>query len=75
MAAAIYNEIAEKRKILRGIYGGMMSAADLGKELGMKPDAARLWAREQGIGNMIGKRIKFETDQVAKIIVERRGMI
>lgn len=29
-----YNEIKEKRQILRDIYGGMMTIADLTKELG-----------------------------------------
>lgn len=69
------NEIREKRNILREIYGGMMSQADLGRELGMKPADATNWAREQGIGTLIGKRFKFETDMVAKVLVQRRGMI
>lgn len=71
---SIYNDIREKRTILREIYGGMMSLSDLSRELGMKPDAARAWASEQGIGNIIGNRIKYETDMVAKIIVQQRGM-
>ena len=28
-------EIAAKRRIMRGIYGGMMSLSDLAKELGV----------------------------------------
>lgn len=71
---ALQAAIREKRAIMREIYGGMMSLCDLGRELGMKPENARIWAAEHGIGNLIGKRIKFETDQVAKIIVEGRGM-
>lgn len=67
-------QIQEKRNILRKIYGGMMSLADLSRELRMKDDAARKWAAEQGIGNLIGKRIKYDTDEVAKKIVEGRGM-
>lgn len=71
--ALIHNEIRQKRNIMREIYGGMMTAEDLHKELGMKPDAARQLMLENGIGMIIGKRIKFETDMVAKFIVERRG--
>lgn len=72
--SSLQSEIREKRTILRGIYGGMMSLADLGRELGMKPEAARVWAQEKGIGNMVRSRLKIETDEVAKIIVMERGM-
>ena len=34
------NQIAEKRKILRGEYGGMMSLNDLTKEIGSDPSNA-----------------------------------
>ena len=75
MPAAIYNEIAEKRRTLRGIYGGMMSLSDLAKELGVKDKrSAKAWAMQQGIGNQIGRFLRFETDQVAKAIVNGRGM-
>ena len=74
MSALFYKETKEKRGILRELYGGMMSLADLSRELGMRPEQAREWAREQEIGTMIGKRVKFETDQVAKILVLKRGM-
>ena len=74
MAAAIYSDIREKRGILREIYGGMMSLADLSRELGMSPEDAKVWASSQGIGTIIGRRIKYETDMVAKIIVVQRGM-
>lgn len=70
----LQSQIHEKRNILRNIYGGMMTLADLSRELGMKKDAARSWATEQGIGVRIGSRIKYETDEVARRIVERRGM-
>lgn len=76
MAAAIYNEIAEKRRTLRGIYGGMMSLTDLTRELGLKDRrAAKAWAVENGIGNQVGRHIRFDTDCVAKIIVMGRGMV
>ena len=68
-------EIAAKRRIMRGIYGGMMSLSDLAKELGVKDKrSAKAWAMQQGIGNQIGRCIRFETDQVAKAIVNGRGM-
>lgn len=71
--AQIHNETRAKRNILREIYGGMMTAEDLSKELGMKPNDAKQLMLENGIGCLLGKRIKFETDMVAKFIVERRG--
>ena len=76
MASAIYNEIAEKRRILRGIYGGMMSLSDLTRELGLKDTrAAKAWALQNGIGNQIGRWIRYDTDTVAKQIVMGRGMV
>lgn len=76
MAAAIYNEIAEKRRTLRGLYGGMMNLTDLTHELGLKDKrVAKAWAAQHGIGNQIGRFVKFETDQVAKLIVMGRGMV
>lgn len=76
MAAAIYNEIAEKRRTMRSIYGGMMSLTDLTRELGLKDRrAAKAWAVQNGIGNQVGRQIRFDTDCVAKIIVMGRGMV
>ena len=72
--AQLQSEIRAKRNILREIYGGMMTSEDLHRELGMKPNDARQLMLENGIGHMIGNRIKFETDMVAKFIVERRGL-
>lgn len=74
--AAIHNEIAEKRRTMRGIYGGMMSLTDLTRELGLKdPRTAKAWAAANGIGNRIGNRVRYDTDSVAKTIVMGRGMI
>lgn len=70
----IYEQISEKRKILRGEYGGMMSACDLARELSMNRHTAKEWGIAEGVGVIIGKRIKFDTDAVAKRIVEIRGM-
>lgn len=67
-------KIAEKRRILRRTYGGMMTVTDLGNELGMKRPQAKAWAQEHGLGCRIGKRIKVETDEFARVIVEIRGM-
>ena len=73
--AAIYNDIREKRNILRDLYGGMMTLSDLSRELGMKPEDAKVWAIEQGLCVQLGKRLKVETDMLAKFIVRRRGMV
>ena len=71
---ALQISIQEKRNIMRKVYGGMMSLTDLSRELRMKPSAARDWAKDKGIGNQIGSRVKYETDEVARRIVEGRGM-
>ena len=76
MAAAIYNEIAEKRRTMREIYGGMMSLTELTRELGLKDKrVAKAWALQHGIGNQIGRWVKYDTDTVAKTIVMGRGMV
>lgn len=76
MATMLTNEIAEKRRIMRGIYGGMMTLAQLTRELGLKDTrAAKSWAIANGIGNQIGRNIKYDTDTVAKTIVLGRGMV
>ena len=74
MATKIYTDIAEKRKILREIYGGMMTLTDVAKELSVTRSVARAWVRELGLGSQIGKRIYYETDEIAKAIVQGRGM-
>lgn len=74
MAAKIYTDIAEKRKIMRDIYGGMMTLTDVARELSVNRDVARAWVRSLGLGAQIGKRVYYETDEVAKAIVQARGM-
>lgn len=69
-----HKDVAEKRKIMRELYGGLMTAEDLQKEFGMRADQASALMKEKGFGVLIGKRIKFDTDLVAKYIVEKRGM-
>lgn len=72
--ASLYEKVRKKADELYRRYGGMMTTTDLSKELGVNRDAAKAWARSEGIGNRIGKRIKYETDEVARRIVETRGM-
>ena len=67
-------QIDEKRKILRDLYGGAMTLKDLCGELGLNHHQAKDWARERGIGFSTGARVKYETDEVAKAIVNARGM-
>lgn len=72
-----YQEIAEKRKILRELYGGMMLLKDLGVELGAKdPRAIRAAAAAMGIEpTQVGRSVKYDTDAVAKRLVEMRGIV
>lgn len=74
MAGSLYNNIAEKRKILRELYGGMMTLTDVAKELSVTRGVAREWVRSKGLGAQIGKRVYYETDEIAKAIVQARGM-
>ena len=74
MSGNLYSNIDEKRKLLRGIYGGMMSLTDVARELSVTRDVARAWVRERSLGVQIGKRVRYETDEVAKAIVMARGM-
>lgn len=74
--ARIASEIREKRTILRDRYGGMMTLEELREELGYRPrTSARQAAQELGIlPTQIGRMKKYDTDQVAKRLVELRGM-
>lgn len=71
---SLYEKVRQKSEAMFKRYGGMMTTTDLSRELGINRDAAKEWARSEGIGNKIGKRIKYETDEVARRIVESRGM-
>lgn len=77
MSPAYYRAIADKRKILRDIYGGMMTLRQLSKELSYGSDnSTRKWVREHALeGVKMGKSVRYETDQVARAIVEGRGMV
>lgn len=55
-------------------YGGMMTVTDVSKELGVNRQGAADWLKGRVKGCQVGKRIKFETDQVAKAICNSRDM-
>lgn len=74
MGNKLYTDVAEKRKLLREIYGGMMTLTDVAKELSVGREVARAWVRELGLGSQIGRRVRYETDEIAKAIVLGRGM-
>lgn len=69
-------EVREKAKVLRDIYGGMMTVVDLTRELGYgSRGSARAWLAASDVpGVRVGRSIRYETDLVAKAIVDRRGM-
>lgn len=72
----IYQEIKEKRDILRARYGGMMSFKDLGEELGVKRVGTETAIREMEIpATRVGRQLRYDTDVVARKLVERRGMV
>lgn len=69
-------EIEKKTKLLRADYGGMMNLKQLCRELNLSPNTARGWIREHSLeGVRTGRTIKYETDQVARVIVDGRGMV
>lgn len=72
----IASAIKEKRAILRDRYGGMMSYQDLMDEFGYKSEKSALRAvREMGLEpTKIGRSKKYDTDAVARRLVELRGM-
>lgn len=72
--SSLRSQVEEKRKILRNIYGGAMTLKDLCVELGLNHHQAKEWAKCRDIGFSTGARIKYETDEVAKAIVNARGM-
>lgn len=75
-STAIANEIREKRNILRDRYGGMMTMVDLMTELGYKSEksAMRAAAEMELPQTKVGRSKKFDTDTVARRLVELRGM-
>ena len=76
MSPAHSQEIKEKIKVLRADYGGMMNIEQLRQELGLCRNSVYAWVREHSLeGVKVGRVIKYETDQVARVIVDGRGMV
>ena len=76
MSPAHSQEIKEKIKVLRADYGGMMNIEQLRQELGLCRNSVYAWVREHALeGVKVGRVIKYETDQVARVIVDGRGMV
>lgn len=67
-------DIAEKRRILRQLYGGMMTPRELDRELGRSKGGGTVWAQMVGLEAVMvsPKRRAYETDQVAEKIVRGR---
>lgn len=74
--AALYAEIREKEEEIfrRNKNKATLSRAGLARELGAGEITAQKWAEERGIGIPIGARVRYEVRQVAKHIVQERGM-
>lgn len=76
MSPAYYKEVEKKTKLLRADYGGMMNIEQLRQELGLCRNSVYAWVREHALeGVKVGRVIKYETDQVARVIVDGRGMV
>ena len=75
-SSAIANEIKAKRNILRDRYGGMMTLKDLMEELGYGSRiSARRAVEAMGLpATQVGRMKKYDTDVVARRLVELRGM-
>lgn len=73
---ALQAEIREKEAeiIQRNKGKATLSRAGLARELGAGEITAHRWAAERGIGIPIGDRVRYEVRQVAKYIVQERGM-
>ena len=77
MRSPIYTKaVKEKRDILRELYGGMMTVADLTVELGYKNRKyTKEWIAQVALpGTMVGSRISYDTDLVARTLVDARGI-
>ena len=78
MSSALNREIAEKRRLMYETHGGIMSPTDIAKEVGYAPRSKNgdRWAQEHNIPavRMGARKRGYETDLVAKAIVQGRGM-
>lgn len=72
-------EIAEKRRLMYQRHGGIMSPTDVAREVGYFARAVLgdKWAAEHDIPavRMGPHKRGYETDLVAKAIVQGRGMV
>lgn len=76
MSPAYYKAVEKKTKLLRADYGGMMNIEQLRQELGLCRNSVYAWVREHALeGVKVGRITKYETDQVARVIVDGRGMV
>ena len=77
--SALGREVAEKRRLMYERHGGIMSPTDVAREAGYFARAVNgdRWAVEHGIPaiRMGARKRGYETDLVAKAIVQSRGMI
>lgn len=71
-------EIGEKRRLLYQRHGGIMSPTDVAREAGYypKPRNGDRWAEAHGVPAIqMGPRKRgYETDLLARAIVQSRGM-
>lgn len=72
----LHMEIKEKEiEMMQRNHGrATLSIAGLCRELGCGDTSAKAWAAQRGIGVQVGDRIRYEISQVAKAIVQERGM-
>lgn len=75
--SALGKAIAEKRRLLYERHGGIMSPVDVAREIGYcpRPSIGDRWAQEHDVPAVrMGPRKRgYETDLVAKAIVQSRG--
>lgn len=64
-----YEEIRQKRNILRELYGGTMTCSDIQRELGGTWESARRFGEENRLCIRIGKRTRYDTDGFARAFV------
>lgn len=78
MSPAFYKEVKRKTELLRADYGGMMTVKDIMRELGIgSHHTVNNWLRENDVEGVKvdRKSVKYETDLIARRIVEQRGMV
>lgn len=77
LSPALYREVEKKTKLLREDCGGMMSIKDLMRELGFgSHHTVKKWVMDNGVESVrVGRSVKFECEQITKVIVAQRGMV